>query len=432
MSRGDSATTYDVAVLGLWHLGSISTAAWVMTGRRVIAFDPDAELRACVLEGRGVVAEPDLDEALGGGLERGMIGIVADAAAAVARAPVTHLAFDTRVGPSGEHHDERLDDAVEAFAAGAPDGALLLVSSQLEVGTCRRWRQRLEAEERGLLLAHAPENLRLGRALADFLHPERLLIGADDAESLERAAHLLAPFSAAPLPMGLAAAELAKHATNAYLALCVAFANDLAWLSAGAGANPSEVAAGLRADPRVSPSAPLRPGAAFSGATLTRDLVALRSLGERCGRPELFSAIIAANERHAGVALAWLEDSLGELRGTRLAVAGLTYKPGTSTLRDSLPLRVVSQAAERGASVVVWDPAAEAFEQPSGVERVETLDECVRDADALAIMTALPQLAHVDWHALQPARRILVDGCMGVDRGVVEAAGWSYRGLAGG
>ena len=275
-----------------------------------------------------------------------------------------------------------------------------------------------------------PENLRLGRALEDFLHPDRVLIGADDDAAWERASGVLAPFHAAPMRMGLSAAEMAKHATNAYLALCVAFANELAWLAIAAGADPSEVAAGLRADPRVSPSAPLRPGAAFSGATLTRDLVTLRDLGERCGRPELFAAVIEANERHANVALEWLEDSLGSLRGRHIAVAGLTYKPGTSTLRDSLPLRLVHALLEHGATVSAWDPTAETFEPPAGFTRSPSLEACVHNADALAVMTALPDLANADWAALRPAQRLVIDGCMGVGRASAEAAGWTYRGLA--
>jgi len=422
----------EVALVGLWHLGSVAAAAWTATGRSVLAWDPDPELGPAIAAARGAVVEPGLDNRLRSALERGLLRVVDDAAQAIAGASVTHLTYDTQVGPSGHPDDPRLDGAVRTFAAVAPDGALLLVSSQLPVGTCRGWRDLLCAQERGLLLAYAPENLRLGRALEDFLRPDRLLVGADDEEAFERAADVLAPFSASPVRVGLAAAEMAKHATNAYLALCVAFANDLAWLSLSAGADPNEVAAGLRADPRVSRSAPLRPGPAFSGATLMRDLVTLRALGERCGRPELFAAVIQANERHAELALTWLEESLGSLRGMHLAVAGLTYKPGTSTLRDSLPLRLVSQLLERGATVAAWDPAAEGFEPPSGVTRVRSLEACVQEADALAVMTALPQLEDVDWRRLRPARRLVVDGCMGVDREAAEAAGWTYRGLAGG
>jgi UDPglucose 6-dehydrogenase len=420
----------DIAVVGLWHLGSVAAAVWAATGRRVLAWDPDPELRSEIAAACGPVVEPGLEEALQSAVERGLLTVVDVVEQAIAEASVMHLAFDTQVGPSGRVEDPRLDDAVRAFAAAAPDGALLLVSSQLSVGTCRPWRDLLDSEERGLLLSHVPENLRLGRALDDFLHPDRLLIGADDEKSFEQAAQTLAPFSTAPMRLGLTAAEMAKHATNAYLALCIAFANDLAWLSMSAGADPNEVTAALRADPRVSPTAPLRPGTAFSGATLTRDLVALRDLGERCGRPDLFSAVIEANERHAQVALAWLEETLGSLQGARVAVAGLTYKPGTSTLRDSLPLRLVSELVVRGATVTAWDPAAEAFVAPVGLTRARSLDACVEEADALTVMTALPELAHVDWNSLRPARRLLIDGCMGVDRDAVEAAGWIYRGLA--
>jgi len=422
----------DVALIGLWHLGSVAAAAWTATDRPVVAWDPDDNLRSALAVGRGVVVEPGLEEALCSAIERKRLVVVADVSDAVAAAPVTHLAYDTAIDPSGRPSDPRLDLAVEAFAAGAPDGALLLVSSQLTVGTCKRWRGVLEAQGRGLLIAHVPENLRLGRAVEDFLHPERLLIGADDDAAWELASQLLSPFFAAPMRMGLAAAEMAKHATNTYLALCVAFANDLAWLALAAGADPQEVAAGLRADPRVSPSAPLRPGTAFSGATLTRDLLTLRDLGASCGRSDLFDAVIATNERHAGIALSWLEESLGGLRGARIAVAGLTYKPGTSTLRDSLPLRLVGELLERGATVRAWDPAAEAINDAApGLTRALSLEACVQDADALAVMTALPELATVDWAGLQPTRRLVVDGCMGVARKTVEAAGWIYQGLAG-
>lgn len=396
----------------------------------MLAWDPDPELGRAIAAGRAPVVEPGVDEALREGLERGLLRIGDDPASAIAHARITHLAYDTQVGPHGLPDDVRLDTAVRAFATAAPDDALLLVSSQLPVGTCRAWRELLGEENRGLLLAYAPENLRLGRALEDFVHPDRLVIGADDDEAYTRAAGVLEAFSDSPMRIGLAAAEMVKHATNAYLALCIAFANDLAWLSLHAGADPNEVAAGLRADPRVAPSAPLRPGPAFSGATLMRDLASLAALGERCGRPELFASIIEANARHSRLALTWLEEALGSLDGMRIAVAGLTYKPGTSTLRESLPLRVVVQIVEHGATVTAWDPTAEEFDPPSGVTRAASLEDCVDAADALAVLTALPELADVDWGSLRPARRLVVDGCMGVDRGEVEAADWHYWGLA--
>lgn len=421
----------DVAVLGLWHLGSVSTAGWTATGRRVVAWDPDPQLRAGIAARHAPVAEPGVDAALAAALAGDALIVADDAETAIASAAVTHLAFDTELGNSGLPDDPRLDDAVACFTAAAPDGALLLVSSQIPVGTCVRWKTTLDSANRGLLLAHIPENLRLGSALEDFLHPPRLLIGADDEAAYERAAAFLVPLGTEPQRLRLASAEMAKHATNAYLGLCIAFANDLAWISEFAGADAREVVDALRADPRVAPTAPLRPGTAFSGATLIRDLATLRALGEECDRPDLFAAVIAANDRHAQLAVTLLEESLGSLDGKHIAVAGLTYKPGTSTLRDSLPLRVVHELVAGGATVAAWDPAAEPFEPEPGVTRVASLEECARDADAVAILTALPELRVVDWSALEPRQRLLVDVCAVVDRAAAERTGWSYRGFPG-
>jgi UDPglucose 6-dehydrogenase len=422
----------DVAVVGLWHLGSVASAGWALSDRRVVASDPDIELRSRLAAGHAPVYEPGLEDALRLTFERGTLRVADDVAEAITQARVTYLAYDTMVDASGRAADPRLESAVQSFVANAHDGALLIVSSQVTVGTSRTWRELLNAQGRGLLIACVPENLRLGRALEDFLRPDRLLIGADDGESWEAASVALAPFHPAPMRLSLASAEMAKHATNAYLAMCIAFANDLAWLALAAGADPSEVAAGLRADPRVSPTAPLRPGSAFSGSTLARDLNALRDLGEKCGRAELFAAVAETNERHAAVALTWLEDALGSLEGARIAVAGLTYKAGTSTLRGSLPVRVVELLLDRGATVTAWDPTADELAVMPRLSRTKSLEECVREADALVVLTGLPELAAVDWNTLRPGGRFVVDACMGVDRRAVEAAGWVYRGFATG
>lgn len=429
----DTLPKRDIALIGLWHLGSVSAAGWSHLGRRVLAWDPDQKLRETIRSGRAPVAEPDVDAELSAALARGALTIVDDPVSAVGRARVTHLAFDTQLDAGNHPDDPRLDEAVRVFAAAAPDGALLLVSSQIPVGSCRRWKEELDAEARGLLLAHAPENLRLGSALNDFVCPSRLVIGADDDDAYDRAAETLSPLQATPIRVRLASAEMAKHATNAYLGVCIALANDLAWLSLHAGADPIEVTEALRADSRVAPSAPLRPGTAFSGATLIRDLTTLRALGEQCGRSDLFDAVIRTNELHATVALTWLEESLGSIEGKHVAVAGLTYKAGTSTLRDSLPLRLITDLLNRGARVSAWDPSADQVdERRSGLTRAASLQECVREADALAILTALPELTTVDWNDLHPAARIVVDTCGVVDRGAAESAGWIYRGFSTG
>ena len=156
----------------------------------------------------------------------------------------------------------------------------------------------------------------------------------------------------------------------------------------------------------------------------------MRALGERFDRSDLFAAVLANNERHALSPLHWLEEELGSLTEAHVAVAGLTYKAGTSTIRDSLPLRLVSRLVDSGATVTGWDPAAESFDPPPRFSRSDSLQACVEGADALVVLTAHPELADVDWKDLRPARPLLVDSCLAVDRDVVEAAGWTYRGFA--
>src|SRR5262249_31071680 len=161
----------------------VSAAGLARLGYRVVAWDPDPDLREAARRARAPVLEEGVDEELAAAAASRALAVVDDAASAVAAAPITHLCFDTRVDSSSRVDDPRLDEAVGEFVRSAPAGALLLVSSQVPVGSCERWRTALDGSGRRLRLAHAPENLRVGRALDDFVHPSRLVIGADDDEA---------------------------------------------------------------------------------------------------------------------------------------------------------------------------------------------------------------------------------------------------------
>src|SRR5207248_1801981 len=169
---------------------------------------------------------------------------------------VVHVAFDSRVNDRGAVDDGRIVAAVQAAAHAAPPGCLLLLSSQVPVGTGQRIRHLLAAAGRpDMLFAYLPENLRLGSAVTDFLHPARLVVGTADGASWHAARAALAGIGAvAPARLDIASAELAKHATNAYLALCITFANEIAALAATHGGDAALVMAALRSDPRVSPT----------------------------------------------------------------------------------------------------------------------------------------------------------------------------------
>ncbi|ANS62468.1 LmbL [Streptomyces lincolnensis] len=427
MAAAVTDATHRVAVCGLWHLGSTAAAGLLTHGRAVVAYDPQEHLRAGAAAATPPTGEPGVGEVLRRGLREGRLR-VADALAEWARNALCVLAYDSAVDADGGVDDARLAQAVAAFARHAPAGATLAVLSQVPAHTHVRWRRTLLAHRPDVNLVHIPENLRLGRAMDDFVAPARLVVGAEERCTAERTARSLFP-RATPAYVTLTEAELVKHATNAYLGMCVSFGNELGWLAAHLGADPQVVARLLKADPRVADAAPLLPGAAFSGATLRRDLVALSRIGAKWGRPEFFDTVLTVNDRHAAFPLDLLGAELGNLKDRRIAVAGLTYKPGTATLRDSLPLRLVRTLLTDGAEVVAYDPVAEDLPDDVGARRAATLADAVRGADALLVAAALPELDGADWAGLRPAARLVVDGCGALDPAALSAAGWRCLGL---
>ncbi|MCP3801916.1 nucleotide sugar dehydrogenase [Allokutzneria sp. A3M-2-11 16] len=418
-----------VAVCGLWHLGSTAVAGLLSHGRSIVAYDPQSTLRDGARAGIAPTGEPGVGPALLDGFRDGRLTVV-DTLAEWARCEVGLLAYDSAVDEAGGVDDERLPEAVAAFAEHAPPNAVLVVMSQVLARTHEQWRKTLLARRADLRLVHVPENLRLGKAIEDFVAPPRLVVGADDREAAELAAGLFP--HASPEYVGLTEAELVKHATNAYLGMCVSFANEVGWIAARNEADPRVVMRLVKADPRVSDRAPLLPGAAFSGATLRRDLVALSRLGADCGRPEFFDMVSELNDRHAGFALTLLAAELGELGERQIAVAGLTYKPSTATLRDSLPLQLVRALLKDGAQVSVYDPIAEPLPADLAVRRCSTLADAVRDADALLVASALPELRRTDWAGLEPASKLVVDGCGALDPAEFAGTGWRCVGMHAG
>jgi UDPglucose 6-dehydrogenase len=399
-------------------------------GRSVIAWDPDAELRELVSQGDAPVNEPGVAEALKSAIDHGLLTVEDDLGSLVQRVDTLHITFDSTVDSSGLARDDRLDQAVEVFAAKARPQSLLVVSSQVVVGTGSKWLEMLAGTQRDLRYVYVPENLRLGLALQRALNPDFVIVGGEDQRSRDAYKALLAPRVAGLLEMDVTSAELAKHAINAYLGMCISFGNEMAWLTRSAGGNVNAVSDALRADPRVADSAPVGPGGAFSGATLKRDLVALRDLGETCGRPELFAAILQVNERHSQHAFALLQDELGSLEGHRVAVLGLTYKANVSTLRDSLPLRLIKAMLDSGATVSAYDPVADPVDDAPKLERAPSLAVAVEGADAVMILSNLTELKDLQWERLSPRRRLLVDGCLAVDRGKVEKDGWQVLSIS--
>ena len=386
-----------VATVGLWHLGSVIAACLAEAGFDVVGVDPDLDLVAQLERGEPAVDEPGLAELIAACRDAGTLRFAAPSAGVLGDASVVWIAFDTPIGDDDVADPDWVLERSSLLLADAAPDALVICSSQLPVGSTATLEQRLAAAGRGdLRFAVIPENLRVGRALDTFRAPDRFVVGVRNDRDREQLQSLLEPFAAPIEWMGVESAEMTKHALNGFLATSIAWINEVAALCETVGADADEVSRGLRSDRRVGAAAYLNPGGAYGGGTLGRDIGFLAALAERHALPaKLLSGVAASNSAHREWPQRTLAALLGELAGRRVAVWGLTYKPGTNTLRRSDALVLCHWLANQEATVRAHDPAVSELPDAS-IELCPTPLEAVSAADALVVCTPWPDYRAVD------------------------------------
>lgn len=395
-----------IAVLGLWHLGSVTAACLASAGHEVTAFDPDPSVVTGLAAGRPPIAEPGLQSLVEHGLAAGTLSFTTDRSKAVRDAELVWVTFDTPVNEDDVADVAYVTDQIEAIFPDLADGAVVLSSAQVPVGTVRALEQSWAPVARGRTVSFAcsPENLRLGKAIDVFMRPDRVIVGVRDEQARAAVTKALVPITDRIEWMSVESAEMTKHAVNAFLATSVTFINELATLCEGSGADAREVERGLRTERRIGPQAYLSPGGSFAGGTLARDVTFLRTLGTALHRPTpLMDGVLASNSAHSVWARRRLESVLGNLTGTKVAVWGLTYKPGTDTLRRSSAIDACHWLVDQGAEVHVHDPEAEPLPATLAVTRHQDPIEAAAGARALLVATPWPLYREVDCDRLASA-----------------------------
>ncbi len=373
-----------ICVYGLWHQGAVAAACLADAGFEVRGVDPSAVTAEALSRGKVPVFEPGLENLIKKGLRSGRLSFSPDLKDALKGADLLWGAFDTPVGsgdrPDGGSVERKLRDAFRLLKP----GQAVMISSHLPVGTARRL-DRLARRGRNPLCC-VPENLRLGSALRDFMRPARIVAGTRDGRPAPRVEKVLGRLKAPIRWVGFESAEMAKHGLNAYLASSVAFANELARLCEATGADFREVEGALRSDPRIGRGAYLSGGLAFSGGTLGRDLRCLSDTARRAeSGPSLWDGIRNSNRRHSDWLARRLLGRLFSARGKVIAFLGLTYKPGTDTLRRSGPLALARRLAAAGAEIRAFDPRLGVAEKIRGVRLCSSWREAARGADAVVV-----------------------------------------------
>ncbi|MFB3892150.1 MAG: UDP-glucose/GDP-mannose dehydrogenase family protein [Phycisphaerae bacterium] len=388
-----------IAVVGIWHLGSVYAACLAAAGHEVTAMDEDESVVEGLREGRLPVDEPGLAElwrqwTAGGRLR------CSSAAAAVAGADIVWITYDTPVDDQDRADVEFVVERVMRLFRHLDDGTTVVVSSQLPVGTTARLEKAFAAcgGARKVDFAYSPENLRLGSAIDAFTKADRFVVGVRSQRARQALQAALGLVIRRIEWMSVESAEMTKHATNAFLATSVVFMNEIARICERVGADAAEVGRALKSDARIGPRAYLRPGGAFAGGTLARDIAFLVKLGQSTGADgPFFDAVYGANERHKGWPLQRLRELVGPLPGRKVAVLGLTYKPGTDTLRRSSSVELCLAAAREGAAVTAYDPAVRALpaELAPHVRLADSLAAAMAGAEAAVVMTEWPQFRQV-------------------------------------
>lgn len=427
---------YTIGVIGLWHLGETFAAGLAELGHTIIAYDQSTQTIENLKKGIIPIAEPQIAELIAKAAKNKTISFTNNPAD-LAPVDVLWITFDTPVNDEDAADMTPIFDALKAIAPHLKQATHLVITSQIAIGTSRELKNFMNQlrPDLPLAVAYTPENLQLGRAADAFFNPVRIVIGAETPQTGKFVESLFSGISAEFLHMGLESAETAKHALNAFLATSISFINDIADICDAFGADVADVTKALKSDPRIGPKAFLSAGMGFAGGTLGRDLYTLLDKARAKNiRLPVIEAARAKNRERIHVVSQRLEATIGTLSGKRIAILGLTYKPGTPTLRRSLALDAVADLTKAGAIVTTHDPMADAVELDSlGIAHAADPYAASVDANAIVVMTDWPQFLEIDFQKLADAASpgaLLYDtkNALREKKDALQSAGLQYKG----
>jgi UDPglucose 6-dehydrogenase len=424
-----------VAVMGTGHIGLVTCVTFASIGHDVVGTDIDSERITLLRKGVPPFYEPGLEESLARELATGRLHFTHRASEALEDAEVIFICVGTPARADGEANLLALELSGSEIAHHARDGAVVVEKSTVPAGTADRLSLTLRRESGGreFVVASNPEFLREGSALRDSLEPDRIVVGAGSERGFEALRRLYEPITNKGCPLietDIPTAELAKHASNAFLALKISFTNGLARICEAAGADVTSVAEVMGSDPRIGPDF-LNAGLGYGGYCFPKDVAALSRLSERLGYSfPLLSEIAHLNEEAIEATVSKVRDALWNLEGKRIALLGLSFKPGTDDVRFSPALALAGRLLDLGAHVVGCDPSAgpNAKEELPALEVVEDAYEAAAGAHCLVLATEWPEFLALDIRALRDIMvyPVIVDGRNGFDPLVLLAAGFSY------
>jgi UDPglucose 6-dehydrogenase len=420
-----------IGVIGAGWVGLVTAACFAELGHDVTVRDVVPERIAELEAGELPIYEPGLEELVERNRER--LHFTLDMQDVFSAARIVFICVGTPSTYSGDADLSAVRRVIDELPD-VEDRPILVMKSTVPVGTGEKIRADLDS--RGL--AHVgyvsnPEFLAEGTAVANFMRPDRIVIGSFAEADGDAVEALYDGIDAPTLRTDIASAEMIKLASNAFLATRISFINEIANVCEMTGADVEQVARGMGLDRRLGPHF-LKAGLGYGGSCFPKDVAALKQLAGNSGYHfQLLTAVIEVNELQKRRVVAKLVKHLGPLRDKTIALLGLAFKPNTNDMREASSLVLASRLLAEGAFVRAWDPVAldEAARHLTGVDFAETVLDAVRDADAAVIVTEWEQLRDLASEDIRTAMRkpLIVDGRNLLDPEAVRAAGFSYEAI---
>ncbi len=425
----------NLAVVGTGYVGLVAGTCFAETGNDVICVDIDERKIAMLKEGKVPIYEPGLEEMVQRNAEEQRLSFTTELNSAVKRSAIVFIAVGTPQGANGKANLEYVRATAKEIARVMDSRKIIVTKSTVPVGTADQIKQWISEEtSHPFAVISNPEFLKEGAAIDDFMKPDRVVLGGDDAEAMESVKELYEPFVRTGNPilvMDSRSAEMSKYAANAMLATKISFINEVSRLCEKTGADISEVRRAIGLDRRIGAHF-IFPGVGYGGSCFPKDVRAMISMGGDAPEMLLLKAVEQVNERQKGILVEKVQRHFGaNLSGLTFAVWGLAFKPRTDDMRDAPSITVIEELLKAGARVQAFDPEATEEARKVFGDRIHYTDrnyDALAGASALLILTEWNEFRRPDFRRIKKLLKnpVIFDGRNIYDSADLQKVGFKY------
>jgi UDPglucose 6-dehydrogenase len=425
----------DLSIIGSGYVGLVTGACFADVGHNVICVDNDAEKIKQLQAGEVPIYEPGLEEIIHRNVSARRLRFTGSIQEGVNNSQIVFIAVPTPQQPDGDVDLSFLEKVAREIAGVLTDYRVIVDKSTVPVKTGEKVAESIKRYNRhgaNFDVVSNPEFLREGCAVADLMHPDRIVIGAQSEHAVDLMKKVYEPFMAPILVTDINSAELIKHCANSFLALKISYINAVSAICEASGADVEKVADGIGMDHRIGRDF-LNPGIGYGGSCFPKDIAAFITISERLGTPfNLLKEVQRINNAQKERFLKAIRETLWVLREKRIAVWGLTFKPDTDDVRSSVAIELVTHLLREGAHVIAYDPKgmqkARAIKAMADAEFASSALDAVTDAEALVIATEWNEFANVDLEIVKEKMTtpIVFDGRNLLDPETMRRLGFHY------